>query len=41
MSNVEAEVRCGKIGAYQNVSCDDNSEKVVGFRESHCRREAR
>lgn len=40
MSNVEAGVRCGATGIYQDVSFNDNSEKVVDFRESHCRFEA-
>lgn len=40
MSNVEAYARCGEMGVYQDVSFDDDPEKVVGFRKSHCRPDA-
>jgi len=35
MSNAEVEVRCSRMGIYQDFSFNDNSKEVVGFRESH------
>ena len=37
MSDAEVEVRCSQMNIYQDISFDDDSEEVVGFRESHCR----
>ena len=37
MSNAEVVVRCSQMGIYQDVSFNDNSKEVIGFREPHCR----
>lgn len=38
---VEAEVRWSEMGTHQDVTFDENAEKVVDFRESHRRFETR
>ena len=35
MSNIELEAKRSEMGIYQDISFDENTKKVVGFRESH------